>query len=98
MKKSATRANPTRANNTPTGMLRGDEEFNFEDQEGPLITEEEEQEIRNVASDINEHAFYGKVLRTKKMIENKGTEYQSEKLSPRSQEIAFVMGNIHSSF
>ena len=36
--------------------------------EGPLITEEEEQEIRQVASDINEKAFYGKVLRTKQMI------------------------------
>ena len=33
--------------------------------EGPLITEEEEQEIRQVASDINEKAFYGKILRTK---------------------------------
>lgn len=32
---------------------------------GPLITEEEEQEIRQVASDINEKAFYGKVLKAK---------------------------------
>ena len=31
----------------------------------PLITEEEEQEIRQVASDINEKAFYGKLLKTK---------------------------------
>jgi len=37
--------------------------------EGPLITEEEEQEIRQVASDINEKAFYGKVLRTKQIID-----------------------------
>jgi hypothetical protein len=37
--------------------------YNFP--EGPLITEEEEQEIRQVASDINEKAFYGKILRTK---------------------------------
>jgi len=33
--------------------------------EGPLITEDEEQEIRQVASDINERAFYGKVLRAR---------------------------------
>jgi hypothetical protein len=36
--------------------------------EGPLITEEEEQEIRQVASDINEKAFYGKILKTKQLI------------------------------
>jgi len=39
-----------------------DDEFTVQ---GPLITEEEEQEIRQVASDINEKAFYGKVLRAK---------------------------------
>jgi hypothetical protein len=33
--------------------------------QGPLITEEEEEEIRNIASDINEKAFYGKILKTK---------------------------------
>ena len=43
-----------------------DVDYNFP--EGPLITEEEEQEIRQVASDINEKAFYGKILRTKQLI------------------------------
>ena len=33
-----------------------------------MITEEEEQEIRQVASDINEKAFYGKILRAKAII------------------------------
>jgi len=39
-----------------------DDEFTVQ---GPLITEEEEQEIRQMTSDINEKAFYGKVLRAK---------------------------------
>ena len=61
--------------------------------EGPLITEEDESEIRQVASDINERAFYGKILKTKKLI----YENQSNKiklLSPRTQEIAKVMQTI----
>jgi len=69
--------------------------------EGPLITEEEEQEIRQVASDINEKAFYGKVLRTKQIIEEcKAIENddQLRKLSPRSQEIAFVMKQVDEAF
>jgi hypothetical protein len=33
--------------------------------QGPMITEEEETEIKNIASDINERAFYGKLLKTK---------------------------------
>jgi len=32
--------------------------------EGPLVTEEDENEIRQVASDINEKAFYGKLIKT----------------------------------
>jgi len=36
--------------------------------EGPLITEEEEHDIRQIASDINEKAFYGKILRSKQLI------------------------------
>lgn len=51
--------------------------------EGPLITEEDESEIRQVASDINERAFYGKVLKTKKLInENKSNKIKL--LSPRT--------------
>lgn len=53
-----------------------------------LITEDDEQEIRQVASDINEKAFYGKIIRTKRAIQNDG---EFSKLSPRSQEIGFVM-------
>jgi hypothetical protein len=34
-----------------------------------LVTEEEEHQIREVASDINERAFYGKIMRTKKALE-----------------------------
>lgn len=43
-------------------QVLNDEEYQVA---GPLITEEEEQEIRQVAADINEKAFYGKVLKTK---------------------------------
>ena len=64
--------------------------------EGPLITEEEEQEIRQVASDINEKAFYGKILRTKQLIQKGSSDVK--KLSPRSQEIAYVMKEINNSF
>lgn len=42
--------------------------------EGPLITEEEEHEIRQVASDINEQAFYGKLLKTKQIISAGGKQ------------------------
>lgn len=53
-----------------------------------LITEDDEHEIRQVASDINEKAFYGKIIRTKKALQNEG---EFCKLSPRSQEIGYVM-------
>ena len=68
---------------------------------GPLITEEDESEIRAVASDINERAFYGKILKTKKLIAEEGGQRLDEKkfrmLSPRSQEIAKVMQAISKS-
>jgi len=60
-----------------------------------LITEEDEQEIRAVASDINEQAFYGKIIRTKKAIK---VESEFAKLSPRSQEIGSVMQKVEKSF
>ena len=47
----------------------------------PLMTEEEEQEIRQVASDINEKAFYGKILKTKQAIQ---VDSEFARLSPRS--------------
>ena len=60
-----------------------------------LITEDDEHEIRQVASDINEKAFYGKIVRTKKALND-----QSEfgKLSPRSQEIGYVMQKLERAF
>ena len=54
-------------------------EMDYDDK--PLITEEEEHEIRQVASDINEKAFYGKILKTKHALEK---ENEFKKLSPRS--------------
>lgn len=47
-----------------------------------MVTEEEEQEIRDVASDINERAFYGKILKTKKALEQGIRDLKQ--LSPRS--------------
>jgi hypothetical protein len=46
-----------------------------------LLTEQDENEIRQVAADINERAFYGKILKTKKALRDKG---EFAKLSPRS--------------
>ena len=60
-----------------------------------MITEEDEQEIRQVASDINEKAFYGKIIRTKKALNN---ETEFSKLSPRSQEIGYVMQKLFKAF
>ena len=60
-----------------------------------LITEDDEQEIRQVASDINEQAFYGKIIRTKKALK---TESEFNKLSPRSQEIGYVMQKVERAF
>ena len=56
-----------------------------------MITEEDEQEIRQVASDINEKAFYGKILKTKKALK---VDAEFVKLSPRSQEIGYVMKRV----
>lgn len=58
------------------------------EQTGPMITEEDESEIRAVASDINERAFFGKILKTKKLIGEGGGQLLDERkfrmLSPRS--------------
>ena len=75
-----------------------DEEDNYH--HGPLITEEEEHEIRQVASDINERAFYGKLLNNKKTPKpNSKNNRQGENpddlmnkiLSPRAKEIGSIM-------
>ena len=60
-----------------------------------MITEEDEQEIRQVASDINEKAFYGKILKTKKALK---VDAEFVKLSPRSQEIGYVMKRVEHAF
>jgi len=60
-----------------------------------LITQEEEEQIKGVASDINEKAFYGKFLKNKKLLD---IESNFSKLSPRSREIASVMSIIQKSF
>ena len=44
-----------------------------------------------MASDINEQAFYGKIVRTKKAMK---VDAEFSKLSPRSQEIGYVMKKI----
>jgi len=65
------------------------------DDQKPLMTEEEEVEIRQVASDINERAFYGKILKTQLAMEN---DSELKRLSPRSQEIGSVMKKIKQNF
>jgi len=61
----------------------------------PLLTEEDEHCIKQVAADINERAFYGKLMKTKKALKNNS---EFAKLSPRSQEIGSVMRSIKSAF
>ena len=63
------------------------------DEELILITQEDELLIKEIASDINEKAFYGKMLKKKKAKKNKknnGGPDEFEKLSPRAREIATV--------
>lgn len=60
------------------------------------MTEEDENEIRHVASDINERAFYGKIIKTRRALEQGLKDYKQ--MSPRSQEIASVMQLVYDSF
>lgn len=60
-----------------------------------LITEEEESQIRQVASDINERAFYGKLLKTKVAIQS---DKEFAQLSPRSKEIGMILKRIQQSY
>ena len=48
-----------------------------------------------MASDINEKAFYGKIVKTKKAMKS---QTEMSKLSPRSQEIGSVMQKVERSF
>ena len=66
-----------------------------QDKDRRLITEDDENDIRQVASDINEKAFYGKIVRTKKALNDQG---EFSKLSPRSQEIGYVMQKLERAF
>ena len=68
-----------------------------------LITEEDEKFIRDIANDINEKAFYGKIL---KKVKNESSRRENKEnledrefgnLSPRSKEIAQVMKIIQNS-
>lgn len=54
-----------------------------------MITHEEERQIREVVSDINEKAFYGKLLR-KAPPKKEDIDIDLKGLSPRAREIASV--------
>lgn len=58
------------------------------------MTEEDEHVLRQVASDINEQAFFGKQM---KKINSAQTNPEMM-LSPRSQEVFEVMKRIQSTF
>ena len=77
----------------PTSIEGIHRDLDYDDK--PLITEEEEHEIRQVASDINEKAFYGKLLKTKQALTKEG---DFKRLSPRSQEIGYVMKKVTEAF
>jgi hypothetical protein len=105
---------PTPKMEKPTGGYEGHKarygDFNLKDHDisllenqehiqEPMITEEEEHEIRQVASDINEKAFYGKIMRAKQIIlDPQNADTYLSKLSPRSQEIASVMRELYKGF
>lgn len=55
-----------------------------------LITEEDSRQIKEMVSDINEKAFYGKLLKKTKDL-NLLPDDDVKNLSPRAREIASVM-------
>jgi hypothetical protein len=63
-------------------------EADLSDQDEIMITQEDQRMIKEVASDINEKAFYGKILKKQKEVV---VDQDLMKLSPRSREIATVM-------
>ncbi len=72
---------------------------NLDDEDKIMITEEEEQQIKEVVSDLNHKAFYGKIMKkTKDVVPVDPKDEYMRNLSPRSREIAFVMRIIKSSF
>ena len=59
-----------------------------------IITEEDEKFIRDIANDINEKAFYGKILNKVKRESSRRENKENQEfgnLSPRSKEIAQIM-------
>lgn len=70
-------------------------DFNEEEKGGIMMTEEDERKIKEVVSDIDYKAFYGKVMKKTKTRE---TDAEMAKLSPRSREIATVMRFVKDSF
>jgi hypothetical protein len=60
-----------------------------EEEKEILITHEEEKQIREVVSDINERAFYGKKQR-KAPPKKEAIDAEMSGLSPRAREIAQV--------
>ena len=72
---------------------------NLDDEDKIMITEEEEQQIKEVVSDLNHKAFYGKIMKkTKDVVPVDPKDEYMRNLSPRSREITFVMRIIKSSF
>ena len=87
---------PKHHNQNALANTMNDSENNGEnDVEEILITQEEEQQIKEVISDINHKAFYGKILKKTKEIDY-GNDESLKNLSPRSREIATVMKIIKS--
>lgn len=60
-----------------------------------MLTQEDERKIKEVVSDIDYKAFYGKVLKKTEKIEK---DEDLKNLSPRSREIARVMKFVEKSF
>jgi len=78
-------------------IAKGSPKPTLEDEEEILITQEEEQQIKEMVSDLNQKAFYGKHLRKVKEVDC-GNDEALRRLSPRSREIALVKRTIAASF
>jgi hypothetical protein len=84
---------PKQVNDRPPNTLADEEE----DQDQIMITQEEEQQIKEVISDLNHKAFYGKNLKkSKDWVHYQGDDETLKNLSPRSREITMVTRMIKS--
>lgn len=79
-----------RSVNSPKQNLQMQNSLNDDQDDEILITQEDERQIKEVISDINHKAFYGKMLKRTKEIDC-GDDETLRALSPRSREIAMVM-------